>query len=319
MPSVKQVKNDTIYYLIRGLVALFDFLSRPVAIMLGRFFGELAAIIDVKERKLAEINLKNAYGDTWSDLKIKLVARECFAMLGMNAADVILSRNWTAVELDELIDVEGIEYFDDAYSRGKGVVGLTGHIGNFELMAAWYSAVKKIPLSVIGRQLYDKRLDELIVDNRRRFGLENIPSDASPKKLLSVLKDGKMIGVLLDLDSSKVSGHFAPFFGRPTNTAAGPVAIGRKTGSPVVPMAMFRRPDHRYLIKILPAFDINNTDDKEADIIDGLTRCNRALEELINYDPAQWMWIHNRWKSKPEGFSAVEDTMKEESRSEPQS
>jgi KDO2-lipid IV(A) lauroyltransferase len=316
MPSVKQVKNDIIYYLIRGLIAIFDLLPRSVAIMLGRFFGEVAAIIDVKERRLAEENLKNVYGDTWSELKIKLVARECFTMLGLNAADVILSRKWTAKDLDDLIDVEGMEHFDDAYARGKGVIGLTGHIGNFELMAAWYSSVKKIPLSVIGRELYDKRLDQLIVNNRLRFGLENIPSDASPKKLLSVLKEGKMIGVLLDLDSSKVSGYFASFFGMPANTAAGPVVIGRKTGSPLVPMAMFRRPDDRYLIKVLPAFVINNTADKEADIIDGLTRCNRALEELINYDPTQWMWIHNRWKSKPGDISSVESSMKEEGQSE---
>lgn len=318
MASLKQVKNDIIYYLIRGLIAVFDFLTRSVAIMLGRFFGEVAAIIDVKERRLAEENLRNVYGGKWSELRIKLAARECFIMLGMNAADVILSRRWTARELDELIDVEGFEHFEDAYGRGKGVIGLTGHIGNFELMAAWYSAVKNIPLSVIGRQLYDRRLDDLIVNNRRRFGLENIPSDASPKKLLSVLKEGKMIGVLLDLDSSKVSGYFAPFFGRPANTAAGPVVIGRKTGSPVVPMAMFRRPDHGYLIKVLPSFEINNTDNKEADIIEGLTRCNRALEELIDYDPTQWMWIHDRWKSKPQESSAVEESVKEESQSEMQ-
>lgn len=315
MLSIKKIKNDIIYYLIRGLLAVFDLLPRNIALMLGRFFGELAAIIDMNERRLAETNLRNVYGDKWSDLKIKLVARECFVKFGLNAADVILSRRWTGKELGEFIDVEGYEHFEDAYAEGKGVVGLTGHIGNFELFAAWYSAARNIPLSVIGRELYDKRLDDLIVENRRRFGLENIPSNAPAKKLLSVLKDGKMIGVLLDLDSSKVSGYFAPFFGRPANTAAGPVVLARKTGSPVVPMAMFRRPDDRYLVKVLPAFKINNTDDKEADIVDGLTRCNKALEDLINFDPSQWIWIHNRWKSKPGDSSSVKNVMKEEERS----
>jgi KDO2-lipid IV(A) lauroyltransferase len=297
------------------LIALFDFLPRSAAIMLGRFFGEVAAIIDVKERKLAERNLKKAYGNKWSDLKIRLVARECFAMLGVNGADVILSRRWTPEELDRLIDVEGMEHFDGAFALGKGVIGLTGHIGNFELFAAWFSAVKKIPLSVIGRELYDKRLDDLIVENRRRFGMEYIPSDAPARRVLSVLKDGRLLGVLLDLDSSRVSGYFAPFFGLPANTAAGPVVIARKTGSPLVPMAMFRKPDDRYLVKVLPAFEINCTDDKEADIIEGLTRCNRALEELINFDPTQWIWIHDRWKSKPGGISRVEEAMEEEDQS----
>jgi KDO2-lipid IV(A) lauroyltransferase len=311
MTSAKRLKNDIIYYLIRALIAIFDLMSRTVALMLGRFFGEIAGIIDVKERKLAEENLREVYGDDWSELKISLVAKECFVMLGLNAADVIFSRRWTGKELDALIDVEGYEHFENAHARGKGVIGLTGHIGNFELMAAWYSAVKNIPLSVIGRELYDKRLDDLIVRNRKRFGLENIPSDAPARKVLSVLKEGKMLGVLLDLDSSKVSGYFAPFFGRPANTAAGPVVIGRKTGSPVVPMAMFRKPDNRYLIKVLPAFEISNTENKEADIIDGLTRCNRALQELINHDPTQWIWIHNRWRSKPGSDSDVKVARKE--------
>lgn len=311
MPSFRRVKNDIIYYVIRALLAVFDLMSRAVALMFGRFFGEIAAIIDTKERRLAEENLTNVYGDEWSELKIKLVAKECFVNLGMNTVDVILSRQWTGKELNELIDVEGYEHFKSAFDQGKGVVGLTGHIGNFELMAAWYTSVKNIPLSVIGREIYDKRLDELIVGNREHFGLENIPSDAPARKVLSVLKEGKMIGVLLDLDSSKVSGYFAPFFGRPANTAAGPVVIGRKTGSPVVPMAMFRTSDNRYRIKILPAFEIDNTEDKEADIINGLTRCNKALEKLINHDPTQWIWIHNRWRSKPGSDSNVKVMRKE--------
>jgi len=66
-----------------------------------------------------------------------------------------------------------------------------------------------------------------------------------------------------------------------------------------VPMAMFRTESDRFLVKILPAFDIPCTDDKDADIINALTKCNAALEELINYDPTQWAWMHNRWKSKP--------------------
>ncbi len=315
MSSLKQIKNDVIYFLIRGLIAVFDLLPRSTAILLGRFLGEAASLVDIKERELAEENLRNAYGDKWSDMKVKLIARECFAMMGVNATDVILSRKWTANELEGMIDTEGMEHFDKAFARGKGVIGLTGHIGNFELMAAWFSAVKQIPLSVIGRELYDKRFDNLVVGNRRRFGLENIPSDSSAKTIYSLLKDGRMLGVLLDLDSSKVSGYFAPFFGRPANTAAGPIVIGRKTGSPVVPMAMFRTSEDRYLLKVLPAFKIKNSKDKESDILDGLTRSNKALEKLINFDPAQWMWIHNRWKNKPNGSEDVQYAVKEESES----
>jgi KDO2-lipid IV(A) lauroyltransferase len=311
MLNLRQIKNDIIYVLIRALVFILENLPRRTALRVAGMIGEIAAMLDIKERKLAEENLRRAYGDKWSDIKIRLVARECFVKIALNAADVIQSRNWTADDLRKLVDVEGMEHFDGAFARGKGMVAVTGHIGNFELMAAWFAAIKKIPLSVIGRKLYDDRLDKLVVQNRQRFGMENIPTDASAKTVFSALKAGRMLGVLIDLDSSKIAGEFVPFFGIPARTASGPIVIGRRTASPVVPMAMFRTGDDRFNIRILPSIDIPQTKDKEADVLKALTQCNSALEELINFDPTQWAWIHNRWKSKPSDADGVEDKPEE--------
>lgn len=311
MLKLRQIKNDIIYVFIRTLIFMLENLPRIAALRVSGMIGEIAAMIDIKERKLAEQNLKRVYGGRWSDTKIKFVARECFVKIALNGADVIQSRNWTADDLRKLVDVEGTEHFDRAFKRGKGVVGITGHIGNFELLAAWFAAVKKIPLAVIGRRLYDDRLDQLVVQNRQRFGIENIPSDASAKTVFSALKVGRMLGVLIDLDSSKIAGEFVPFFGIPAKTASGPIVIGRRTASPVVPMAMFRTEDDRFKIRILPSFDIPQTEDKEADVLEALTLCNRAMEELINFDPTQWAWIHNRWKSKPSEADGVEEKPEE--------
>ncbi len=311
MSSSKKLKNDFIYAFIRILMGIIEPLPRDLALKLAGMLGEIAAIIDVKERRLAEANLRRAYGDSWSEEKIKLVARECFVQIAKNAADVIRSQRWDEDDLKALIDVEGMEHFDNAMKQGRGVVAITGHIGNFELSAAYFGAIKKTPISVVGRKLYDPRLDELVVENRERFGMEVIPSDASAKRVYSVLKKGRMLGVLMDLDSSRVAGYFVPFFGTPAKTAAGPILIGRKTGSPVVPLALFRTEDDRYLLKILPAFDIAVTDNKEEDVKTALLRCNRALEELINHDPTQWAWIHNRWRSKPSPQNSVKDGLEE--------
>jgi KDO2-lipid IV(A) lauroyltransferase len=311
MLKLRQIKNDIIYILIKALIFIIENLPRRMALRVAGMMGEIAAMLDIRERKLAEENLGRAYGDKWSDMKIRLVSRECFVKMALNAADVIQSRNRTAGDLRKLVDVEGMEHFDRAFGRGKGVVAVTGHIGNFELLAAWFAAVKKIPLSVIGRRLYDDRLDQLVVLNRQRFGIENIPSDASAKTVFSVLKVGRMLGVLIDLDSSKIAGEFVPFFGIPARTASGPIVIGRRTASPVVPMAMFRTEDDRFKIRILPSIDIPRTEDKEADVLKALTQCNRALEELINLDPTQWAWIHDRWKSKPSEADGVEDKPEE--------
>jgi KDO2-lipid IV(A) lauroyltransferase len=311
MSSTKKLKNDFIYAFIRVVMAVIELLPRDLALKLAGMLGEIAAMIDAKDRHLAEMNLRRAYGDSWNEDKIKLVARECFVQIARNAADVIRSQRWDEHDLKALVDVKGMEHFDNAMRKGRGVVAITGHIGNFELSAAYFGAVKKTPISVVGRKLYDSRLDELVVENRERFGMEVIPSDASAKRVYSVLKRGRMLGVLMDLDSSRVAGYFVPFFGVPAKTAAGPILIGRKTGSPVVPLALFRTEDDRYLLKILPAFDIPVTDNKEEDVRAALLRCNQALEELINHDPAQWAWIHNRWRSKPTPQNGVKDGLEE--------
>ena len=300
IPIVRKLKNDIIYVALRMVIAIVRALPRRIALKLAGIAGEMAAILDVRERKLAENNLRRAYGETWSDARIRLVARECFVKLAKNTADVIHSQNWSMEHFDSLVNVEGMEHFDDALAQGRGLVAITGHLGNFEFAAAWLAAVKKVDISVIGRKLYDDRLDALVVQNRKGFGMGYIPSDAPAKTVYSVLKKSRVLGVLMDLDSSKVAGHFVPFFGTLAKTAAGPMVIGRKTGSPVVPLAMFRTTDDRYSLKILPSFDIPNTDDKETDVKWALTRCNASLEQLINHDPTQWAWIHDRWKSKPE-------------------
>jgi KDO2-lipid IV(A) lauroyltransferase len=312
MADFRKIKNDIIYVLIKGLVLIIEKLPRDLALKLARMIGEMTAILDVKERKLAEKNLGRVYGLKWSELKIRLLARDCFVKMALNTADVIQSRTWTEEDLRSHVDVEGMEHFDEALSRGKGLVAVTGHIGNFELMAAWFAAVKKVPLSVIGRRLYDDRLDALVVENRERFGMENIPSDAPAKKVLSTLKSGRVLGVLIDLDSSRIAGEFVPFFGIPARTPSGPIVIGRQSRSPAVPMAMFRTADDSYLIKILPIIEISRTEDRDADVLEALKRCNLALEELINYDPSQWAWIHDRWRSKPSDVASVKDDQKQE-------
>jgi KDO2-lipid IV(A) lauroyltransferase len=306
MSGWKQLKNDLIFLAIKSLVFVMENLPRSAALRSAGMIGELVAIIDAKERKLAESNLRQAYGDQWNELKIKLVARECFTKIALNTADVIQSKKWSAVDLERLVDVEGMEHFDPAFEKGKGAIGLTGHIGNFELLGAWFASVKKICPAVIGRRIYDERLNRMVIENRERFGMKNIPSDTAAKRVFSHLRSGDLLGVLLDVDSSRLSSRFIPFFGVPARTAEGPILIARRTNTPIIPMAMFRTDDDRYRLRILPAFEADCTDNKDADMIKALTKCNQALEELINYDPTQWAWIHNRWKSKPEQKEANE-------------
>ncbi len=291
------MKNDIIYYISMLLINLFNSLPRNIALMLAGFLGEIWFLLNTKDRKIAESQMAFALGITGKKLKVN--AQACFISMMKNLVDAIRMRYWSKKYIGSIVDVDGLEHFDHAYSQNKGVIVLTGHIGNFELLAAWFSYFMGYKVSVIGRELYDKRFDRMLVSQRRRFNLNNIPTTSSVKTIMKALNDGHALGVLLDQDSTKVAGYFIDFFGKKANTAAAPMFIAYKTGSPIVPMAIYRKNDDRYYIKIMPPLRINWTDDREENIKNALEKCNLALEELIKQDPTQWTWIHNRWRTRP--------------------
>jgi KDO2-lipid IV(A) lauroyltransferase len=295
----KRIKNWFLFRLIITIVALLNFLPRNSAIALGGFLGKLAYIIIGQARRKTQRNLKLAFGREWDENKLKKAAGQVFVNVGKNVADAIRLKNMKREEIDKITQIEGLEYFDQAYRWGKGVIALTGHIGNFELLAAWFS-LEGYSVSVIGRELYDPRLDTMLVDSRKNVGVENIPSSASVKHVIKALRSGRALGVLADQDSSRVRGVFVNFFGIPARTPVGPVLLAYKTGSPIVPMAIVRKDKNKYKIIVKPSVELIFSEDREKDIIEVTQKCTQVLESIIREYPDQWLWMHDRWKSKPE-------------------
>lgn len=221
-----------------------------------------------------------------------------FVNVGKNVADAVRLGKMKWENIDAITEIEGLEYFDEAYKMGKGVIALTGHIGNFELLAAWFS-LRGYKVSVIGRELYDPRLDRLLVQNREKIGSQNIPTTAGVKPVMRALKAGRVLGVLADQDSSRVRGVFVDFFGRPARTPVGPILLPYKTGSSIIPIAVVRADKNRYKIIVKPEVKLAFSDDREKDIVDVTQRCTKVLESIIREYPDQWLWMHDRWKSKP--------------------
>lgn len=290
------MKNGLIYYAGLALIEFFNALPRRLALMLAGVIGEIWYLIGKKDRSRAEAQMKFALGLHGNTLKAN--ARACFENMIKNLIDVLRMKNWSKKFLGSLVEVDGFEFIDKEYRKGRGVIALTAHIGNFELMAAWFAKYKGYKASVIGRKLYDERFDKMLVAQRESFGVQNIPTTAPVKIVMKALRDGHALGVLLDQDSTRVSGYQVDFFGKAALTAAGPMFIARKLDIPVVPLAIYRRPDDKYYMKILPPLKFTWTDDKEQDIKNALAECNRAIEQLIKHDPIQWVWVHNRWRTQ---------------------
>jgi len=291
------LKNDLIYIFALFLIRLLKAIPRQLALMLAGVMGEVWYFADSKGRRMACQQLSFAFKLSPRDAEIR--AKACFQLMAKNLVDMILMGNWSKEYMKQMVSVEGYQHYLSAEAKGKGIIALTGHIGQFELLAAWFAYVKERKVAVIGRKLYDKRLDALLVAQRRKFNVLNIATVDSPLSIMRALGKGYALGVLLDQDSSNVKGYFADFYGKKALTAAGPIMIARKTKSPILPMAIYRTNNDKFIIRILPELRFEWTDDVTGDIIRVLTMCNKALEELINYDPIQWAWIHNRWRHRP--------------------
>lgn len=294
----KRLKNWFLYRFITSIIFALNFLPRKSSISLGGFLGKLAYFIIKDARRKTRNNLRIAFGKEKDETEVRKLALEVFENVGKNVADAVRLKDMKWKEIEKITQIEGLEYLDDACKMGRGVVAVTGHIGNFELFAAYFS-LKGYRFSVIGRELYDPRLDALLVSSRESVGLENIPSSASVKQIIKALRSGRALGVLADQDSSRVRGIFVNFFGKPARTPAGPALLAYKTQSPIVPMAIVREGDDRYKIMVKEPVELASSGDKEKDIIETTQRYTQVLESIIREYPSQWLWMHDRWKSKP--------------------
>lgn len=276
-------------------------LPRRVGLRLFSILGLLAFSLYRKERERAVSNLSLAFPEI-DPMIIRALARGSFKSLGRNAFDAIRLTFISREEVLELCTISGEDHLRQSFERGRGIVGLTGHIGCWELLGAHISQ-KGYKLSVIARDLHDSRLNDILVRMRLRHGTVSIPRGASAVAGYKVLKKGEMLGMLLDQDID-VDGAMVPFFGVPAHTPRGAALFAIRSGADIVPIAIHMQPDGRHTITVRPPLEIPADDLGEEWRIDELTAsCSKALEELIRIYPQQWVWFHDRWKQHLEATS----------------
>jgi len=258
------------------------------------FLGRVAFALYRKDRERALDNIALAFPQS-DPLIVEAMAKGCFAALARNAFDALRLAYLPGERILRLCSVEGEEHLAHACRSGKGVIALTGHIGCWELLAAYF-ACKGYKVNVIYRDMADKRLDSLITGVRRRHGIPSIPRGASAVSAFKVLRRGEILAMLIDQDID-VDGVFVPFFGVPAHTPRGAATFALRSGAAIVPLAIHMQPDGNHHITVLPELEPPPADRSEGERIDELTRrCAQAVEGLIRIYPQQWVWFHDRWR-----------------------
>lgn len=294
----KRLKRGATLYFVRALDLIVNHLPRRFALFLGAMTGLIIWRSLPRDRHRISRHLKMVYGESLTDSERKNIGRGFFVKSGKNLIDLLRCPRHYHTEIAPLIEVEGIEHFDHAYNRGKGVIGIGAHIGNFEMQAIFF-AQSGYKAAAIGREMYDPKLDELLVARRRANGVINFVTTDSPRSIFKWLKNGGVVGVLIDIDSIRIRSEFVPFFGRPALTPVGQTIMGLKTGAAFVPVACVRTENDGYKIVVKPEIAVHPSGDFDRDVIAVTAACSRALEPIIDQYRDQWIWLKNRWLTQP--------------------
>lgn len=267
-------------------------LPRPLALGLFAAGGTLVHYFEGPGRRRTRRNLRFVYGE---DENTGRLARRVYHDLGRNAADLARLERVGPGELRRLVDVSGFEHLEEALAAGRGVVGVTAHLGNWELLAA-YLGRRGVPLTALGGSSFDPRLDERLARLRARHGVRSLIRTKRSwlREGLRLLGRGEMLGVLMDL-RCRGEGVEIDFLGRPTRAVVGPVRLAAKTGAVLVPMACWMTDDRRYRIVIERPIDLSRDTSGAVDFRENTRKCIVALEQFIWSAPTQWVWMHDRW------------------------
>lgn len=260
--------------------------------------GSLAFFVLKDPRKKTIQNLKLVYGGTKSADEIRKMGRKVFKMIGKNAAEIFRSVSMRhIVDFKKTVSVCGEEHLVEAIAAKQGVIVLTAHMGAFELVGT-YLALMDLKPQIIGTQQKDPKLNALMMENRRRRGAEAIERGKDTLKIVRNLKSGGVVAMLIDQDTT-VKSVFVDFMGIPAATPVGAALFALRTGAKVVPMGMCLGADLQQHLTIYPALEMVSTGNEELDLITNTQMLSKASERLIQKDPLQWVWMHERWKNRP--------------------
>jgi len=224
--------------------------------------------------------------------------------LGLTLAEVVWLWKASAAEVDQLCTIEGVEHLEQALAEGGGAVLSTAHCGNWELLNARLGTAG-VPMTIVVREVYDQRVDRIATCLRTRFGSEVvIRGRKAGRQLNQALSANRVCGLLIDQDIRDIPGVFVPFFGKPAWTPLGVAALSLKAGCPVTPAFIARRPDLTHHARILPPLPVPTSRDQTERVLELTAAATKAIEDQIRAQPEQWVWMHRRWRSRPEHVTA---------------
>jgi KDO2-lipid IV(A) lauroyltransferase len=285
------------YKLLKALIFAFSFFPKWTLYWFADFLGLLWFKIDKRHRDVVFENITYAFPDKFSDKNKATFVRRIFKNTARLPFEVIWSYGKKPDKLFKYFEIKGEKYPLKAFEKGRGVIVVTGHIGNFEFIVP---AVAKAGFNGYGiyRKFDFAPLERLVLEMRQRYGVKMISTGGLSRKLDEILKANKGFATLLDQNAGTYNGVFVDFFNRPACAKNSLAKLALRTNTSVIPMFMSKRGE-KYIMEFLPEIPLERTGCPIKDLERNTQNFVSAIETMIRRFPDQYFWVHNRWKTKP--------------------
>ena len=306
MKNVIWACQAALFYLFTLLFATIpEFLVQPA----GTTIGAIGAHLITRRRTIAVDNIRQALPfmmtqnstRNWHGQTPETITHDMFRRLGISLVETCRLYHGRGKDLIDRIDVRGREHLEAARKRGNGVIILTGHCGNWELAALALARQFNSPLSVVARRQDNPWLNAMVEKMRRKYDNLIIYKENAFRGMLSVIRKNGVVGILVDQAVHPDEGALVGFLGRTAWASKAPVLLARKTGATVLPAFIHREAD-RHVIDIYPELPFTGDRSEEGMRAD-VQSYSHAIENHITHHPADWYWVHRRWKRAGEAVA----------------
>jgi KDO2-lipid IV(A) lauroyltransferase len=282
------------------LVRFLGVLPRPLARAAGILLARLVYLLHARLRRVGLRNLELAFPDM-KPAERRRILRRLFDNLGRQLAEFCRFPRYTRANVGQVVIYDGFENYERAVARGKGVIYLAAHFGGWEL-SSFVHSLNGYPMRILVRSLDNPYLDALVDRYRTLHGNTAIRKQEFARGVLEAMRAGEAVGILMDQNMAPQQGVFVDFFGIPACTASIVARVALRTDAAVVPSFAIWDPEiRRYKLRADPALELVRTGDDEADILANTATFTKVIESYARRYPEQWLWVHRRWKARPEG------------------
>lgn len=289
-------------FLLTVLVTLpVAFIPYKASLKFGELLGAALFFSWRGRRRIAIGNLESAVsrGSIAVDSAPKAIIKKNFINLGKSLVEIVKIYYGLGGRIFKGVELEGLENFKRAHAKGKGVIFITGHCGNWELVGIVLS-LRLTKIAGVARPLNNPYLNRLVEKTRAKYGNRVIYKKGALKELLLSLKRNEVVGILMDQSVVASEGVITEFLGKKDHTMKTPAIVAMKTGSAVLPV-FIRRVNGGHRLEIGGEIELDRSADGDADVLNNTKKFSGYIEEYIRRNPSEWLWMHRRWKRIKEG------------------